>query len=54
MLSRKYYRVIAKAIQTSNTKDEIVNKLCEEFRYDNYNFDSYKFKTACGGCDNVR
>lgn len=51
MLTRKYYRVIAKAIQTSNTKDEMVNKLCDEFRYDNHNFDSYKFKTACGVCN---
>ena len=52
MLTRKCYRIIAKAIKTSNSKDEIVNKLCDEFRYDNYNFDSYKFKTACGVCNN--
>ena len=52
MLSRKYYRIIAKAIKTSNIKDEIVNKLCDEFKADNYNFNRYAFKEACGICNN--
>ena len=48
MLTRKYHRIIAKAIKTSNSKDEIVNKLCDEFKADNCNFDRYTFKEACG------
>ena len=48
MLTRKYYRMIAKAIKTSNNKDELINKLCDEFKSDNYKFDRYTFKEACG------
>lgn len=47
MLSRKYYRIIAKAIRTSNDKQELIDRLCDEFKSDNYNFDSYRFETAC-------
>lgn len=47
MLSRKYYRIIAKAIKTSNNKDELIEKLSDEFKADNYNFDRYTFKEAC-------
>lgn len=47
MLTRKYYRMIAKAIKTSSNKDELIDKLCDEFKSDNYNFDRYTFKQAC-------
>lgn len=47
MLSRKYYRMIAKAIKTSNDKQELIDNLCREFKSDNYNFDSYIFESAC-------
>ena len=47
MLTRKYYTMIAKAIKTSNNKQELIDNLCREFKADNCNFDSYKFENAC-------
>lgn len=47
MLTRKYYTMIAKAIKTSNDKRELIDNLCREFKADNYNFDSYRFESAC-------
>lgn len=47
MLTRKYYRMIANAIKSSNSKDELIDRLCDEFKSDNYNFDKYTFKDAC-------
>ena len=46
MLSKKTYVVIAKAIKESKTKDELVNRLCFEFKNDNPNFDSWRFRNA--------
>lgn len=46
MLSRKYYCIIAKAIKESQSKNELIEKLCSEFRMDNPNFDTYRFKEA--------
>ena len=46
MLSRKYYSLIASVIKESETKDELIEKLCREFRADNPNFDTYRFKEA--------
>lgn len=49
MLSRKYYCTIAKAIKDSQSKDELIENLCREFRMDNPNFDSWRFKEASKG-----
>ena len=55
MLSRKYYRLIAKAIK-SNTeltdcnkidKDTLINDLCAEFKVDNSLFSADRFVDAC-------
>ena len=58
MLSRKYYRIIAKAIKDStNTinnrthinKASLISDLCAEFKADNDNFNYDRFVDAC--CD---
>lgn len=41
--------MIAKAIKISNNKQELIDRLCDEFKNDNYNFDSYTFESACKG-----
>lgn len=46
MLSKKYYCIIAKAIKDSQSKNELIEKLCSEFRADNPNFDSLRFRNA--------
>lgn len=46
MLSRKYYSLIANAIKDSQSKEELIENLCREFRIDNPNFDTYRFKEA--------
>ena len=52
-LSRKYYNLIANEIKNTlennngNIK-QLINALCYEFKNDNYNFNSYRFKKACG------
>ena len=54
MLSRKYYRLIAKAIK-SNTfnnnrklnKDTLITDLCAEFKADNGLFNRDRFVDAC-------
>ena len=54
MLTRKYYRMIARIIQihSDSTNDNIdknqfVNDLCDEFHNDNSYFDKDKFVEAC-------
>ena len=57
MLSRKYYRLIAKAIADSTIinrrdityidKDLLINDLCAEFESDNNLFNRNKFVEAC-------
>ena len=58
MLTRKYYRIIARVIknstsETSNKMLPIINKtllvseLCNEFQNDNSYFDKHKFINAC-------
>ena len=63
MLSRKYYKMIAKTIKDNteviqvgdriNDIEEVVNvdglmyDLCAEFRRDNNNFDTQRFIQAC-------
>tara|TARA_R110002096_G_C14467982_1_gene712830 strand:- start:754 stop:939 length:186 start_codon:yes stop_codon:yes gene_type:complete len=59
MLSRKYYRMIARVIKhtTINNNDKmlptinkalLVSELCNELHCDNSYFDSSKFIEACG------
>ena len=62
MLSRKYYKMIAKVIKVSSNKsafpkhlnkDSLINDLCEEFKKDNDLFNKQTFIDACNfGCDN--
>ena len=57
MLSRKYYRMIAKAIKDSTTydtygdiivhKDDLINDLCDELKADNSLFNRDTFIEAC-------
>ena len=55
MLSRKYYKVIARAIKENTmqdtqpilNKDSLINDLCVEFKWDNVLFNSNKFVDAC-------
>ena len=59
MLTRKYYKLIAKVIKDSSTldtygdvivhKDDLINDLCDEFLKDNRLFDSDRFTSACNG-----
>ena len=63
MLSRKHYRVIAKAIKDNSihhskpykstiNRDSLINDLCEEFKKDNDLFNKQTFIDACNfGCD---
>ena len=63
MLSRKHYRLIAKAIKdnkiysNNSTRkilkmDSLINDLCEEFKKDNDLFNKQTFIDACNfGCD---
>ena len=57
MLSRKYYRLIAKAIKDSSTldtygdvivhKEDLITDLCAEFKADNSLFSADRFVDAC-------
>ena len=58
MLSRKYYRMIARVIKHTTIKDNgkmlptinktlLVSELCNELHNDNSYFDSSKFIDAC-------
>ena len=58
MLSRKYYKMIAKVIKdnkiysNNSTRkilkmDSLINELCDEFKFDNSLFDRDRFIDAC-------
>ena len=53
MLTRKYYRIIAKCIKDNTyevigiNKDSLVNDLAIEFKADNHLFNRDKFINAC-------
>lgn len=47
MLSRKYYRMLADVIKTSNNIEELKNHLIKELKADNYNFNIDLFLRAC-------
>ena len=60
MLSRKYYKMIAKVINNnkiySNNStrkilkmDKLINELCDEFKADNSSFNKDTFISACDG-----
>ena len=60
MLSRKYYKMIAKVIQDNTinvthdtiSKEGLINDLCVEFKNDNELFNKQTFVDACDfGCD---
>lgn len=46
-MTRKDYKIIAKAIAKADCKEALVNELCRVFKEDNPNFDAYKFCLAC-------
>lgn len=46
MLSRKYYNMLAKIIKESQSKGELIDKLCDKLKSDNPYFDRYRFKEA--------
>ena len=55
MLSKKYYKAIASAIQQSAhvgngllDKEDLINELSIFFKWDNPQFDKDRFLTACG------
>ena len=54
MLSRKYYKMIAKSINEQGNddsvyinKDDLIDTLCIEFKADNYAFNRDRFVDAC-------
>jgi hypothetical protein len=47
MLSRKYYRMLADVIKTSNDIEELKKHLIKELKADNYNFNIDLFLKAC-------
>ena len=57
MLSRKYYKLIARVINNNITqdvygdelvhKDDLIDDLCLEFKADNYLFNRDRFIDAC-------
>ena len=57
MLSRKYYRMIAKVIKNNTTLDaygdvivhheDLINDMCQEFARDNNLFNHDRFVDAC-------
>ena len=55
MLSRKYYKMIAKAIRDNTrirtydtiAKESLINDLCAEFKADNSLFSADRFVDAC-------
>ena len=57
MLSRKYYKMIAKVIKDNTmmdtmpiiNKDRLINELCGEFKQDNSAFNRDTFISACNG-----
>ena len=60
MLSKKYYKMIARAINynkiysNNSTRkiikmDNLVNNLCDEFKRDNSLFNKDRFISACNG-----
>ena len=60
MLSRKYYKMIAKVIKDNTinvthdtiSKEGLINDLCVEFKNDNELFNKQTFVDACDfGCD---
>ena len=63
MLSRKYYRIIAKIIRDNTLKDSnkmlgevnkalLISELCTAFKRDNNMFSTSKFVDACDVVDN--
>lgn len=47
MLTRKYYRMLADVIKTSNDIEELKRQLIKELKADNYNFNIDLFLKAC-------
>ena len=57
MLTRKYYKMIARVINNNTmkdtmpiiNKDSLINELSDEFHNDNSYFDKHRFVSACNG-----
>ena len=57
MLTRKYYKLIAKVIKDNTmmdtmpiiNKDRLIDELCDEFKQDNSLFNRDTFISACNG-----
>lgn len=47
MLSRKYYRMLADVIKTSDNIEELKRQLIKELKADNYAFNIDLFLKAC-------
>jgi len=47
-MTRKHFNAIAEIIKTSEDKSEIARKLAQFCKTQNFNFDTYRFLTACG------
>ena len=48
MMTKKHFNEIAKILNESESKKEIINRMAQFCREQNPNFDMYRFKTACG------
>ena len=51
MMTKKHFNEIARIMQDSKSKKEIINNLSHFFYTENPNFNSYRFKKACGLTD---
>lgn len=46
-MTKKHFNIVAQAIKTMQSKEDLINKLCKEFKFINPAFDEQRFKTAC-------
>lgn len=46
-MTRKHFNTVAHAIKTMQSKEDLINKLCKEFKLINPRFDEQRFKATC-------
>ena len=51
MMTRKHFNEIARILKTYENKKEIIDKIAQFCFKQNCNFNSYRFKRACGLTD---
>lgn len=51
-MTKKHFTAIAEILKNSNDKKQIITELARFCKTQNSNFDTYRFKKACGLSDN--